>query len=236
MARNDNASLLSRVTTVLSRLDDKTAPKLPASLAADVKAFRAGVGPYVAAAGKAASALGVRDAALQKVGDADATLDLSIDELANARVGAKAAKRTRPFEGVSSLSPSKIQGLAYKKEVEEVNDLLAALAETSPPAVVKSVAAKVRKNATTVQQRLDALTGPEASYVKARTARDALAPDASKALGRFKLRAKGALVDDPGTYEALFGARNPVQAPARAKRKKNGAKAANGAGDKPAGK
>jgi hypothetical protein len=55
--------------------------------------------------------------------------------------------------------------------------------------------------------------------VKARTARDALLPGAAKAYGRFKLRAKSALLDDPGTYEGLFGARAAVQAPSKAKRK-----------------
>lgn len=214
MARKDESNLLSRVTTVLTRLDDPTAPKLPAALAADVKAFRAGVGPFVTASVKASAALGVRDSALAKVGEADAVLDVSIDDLADACVGAKLAKRTKPFAGLSPHSPSKLQDLAYKKEVDAVGDLLGALAKKSPPAAVKSVAAKVGKNAAIVQTRLDAVTGPEASYVKARTVRDALSADASKALGRFKLRAKAALVDDPGTYEALFGARAAVQAPA----------------------
>lgn len=72
MARKDDSNLLSRVTMVLARVDDPKAPKLPASLAADIKAFRAGVGPFVTASAKAAAALGLRDGALGKVGDADA--------------------------------------------------------------------------------------------------------------------------------------------------------------------
>lgn len=219
MARKDDSNLLSRVTTILARLDDSKAPKLPASLAADTKAFRAGVGPFVTAAAKATAALDARDTALGKVGDADAVLDASVDDLADACVGARLGKRTKPFEGLSPHSPSALKELAYKKEVDAVNSLLAALAKKNPPAAVKSVAARVQKNAAAVQKLLDAVTGPEASYVKARTARDALLPGVSKAHGRFKLRAKAALLDEPGTYEALFGARAAVQAPSTPKRK-----------------
>jgi len=71
-----------------------------------------------------------------------------------------------------------------------------------------------------VEKLLDALSGPEARHVKARTARDALLAAASKAYGRFKLRAKAALLDEPGAYEALFGGRAAVQAPVKRKAKK----------------
>jgi hypothetical protein len=225
MPRKDDQSLLSRVNRVLERLDDPTAPKLPAALAADVKAYRLGVTPFVRAADEVAMAVAARDAVLEKVGEADTALDRSLDELANACVGAGLTRRARPFEGLSEYSPSALQALAYKKEVDATGALLDALAKKSPPPKVASEAAKVRKNAAAVQKRLDAVTGPEARLVKARIARDATLDGASKALARFKLRAKGALLDDPGAYEALFGDRAAVQAPA-AKPKKKAAKKA----------
>lgn len=100
-----------------------------------------------------------------------------------------------------------------------MRDLLAALTKKSPPAAVKAIASKVEKNAAAVQKLLDAVTGPEARYVKARTARDAFVPAASKAYGRFKLRAKVALLDDAGSYEALFSGRAAVQVATRPARK-----------------
>jgi len=224
MARKDDSTLLSRVKTVLARLDDREAPKLPAALAPDVKEFRSMAGPFLTAAEKAAEALGARDQALGKVGDADAALDVSIDDLADGIVGAKLGKRTTPFAGLSKHSPSALKNLAYKTEVDAVGDLLEALAEKNPPAAVKALAAKVQKNAATVQKMLDALTGPEARHVKARTARDALLAGASKAYGRFKLRAKAALLDEPGAYEAMFGGRAAVQAPVKKKAKKKATK------------
>ena len=233
MARKDDSNLLSRVSTVLERLDDRKALKLPASLAADIKQFRAGVAPFVKAAARAAAALTLRDEALAKVGDADAVLDGSVDDLADTCVGAKIAKRARPFAGLSPHNPTAIKNLAFAKEVAAVAALLGALAKKKPPASVQAAASKVQKNAAAVKTLLAALTGPQASYVTARTARDALTESVSKAHGRFKLRAKAALVDDPGTYEALFGARAAVQAPPRPKRKPkpvvvNGAGAAKG--------
>lgn len=219
MARKDDSNLISRVKTALSRLDDRGAPKLPSALASDVKEFRAVAGPLITAAEKAAEALVARDAALEKVGDADAALDVSIDDLADGCVGAKVGKRTSPFAGLSKHSPSALKNLAYKTEVDAVAVLLEALAKKNPPAAVKALAGKVQRNAATVQRLLDAVTGPEARYVKARTARDALLPAASKAYGRFKLRAKAALLDEPGTYEALFSARVAVQAPVKRKAK-----------------
>ncbi len=224
MARNDDSNLLARITTALARIDDREAPKLPAAFAPDVKEFRSAVGPLVSAAEKAAEALVARDQALEKVGDADATLDVSLDDLADGVVGAKLGKRTSPFSGLSKYSPSALKNLAYKTEVDAVGILLEALAKKNPSAAVKAIAAKVQKNAAAVQKLLDAVTGPEARYVKARTARDALVPAASKAYGRFKLRAKAALLDEPGAYEALFAGRSALQAPVKKKAKKKATK------------
>lgn len=220
MARKNESDLLARLTITVDRLGDREAPKLPA---ADVKEFRTVVGPFIAASAKYAEALAVRDEALVKVGEADATLDVSIDDLADGMVGAKLGKRTSPFAGFSKYTPSALKELAYKTEVDEVQTLLAALAKKNPPAAVKALAAKVQKNAAAVQKLLDAVTTPETRYTKARAARDALAPGASKAYGRFKLRAKAALLDDPGAYEALFSGRSVVQAPVK-KRGKGKAK------------
>jgi hypothetical protein len=189
MARKDDSNLLSRVKTVLARIDDR-AVKLPAALASDVKELRSGVIPFISAAEKAAEALAARDAALEKVGDADATLDVSIDDLADGCVGAKLGKRTSPFAGLSKHSPSALKNLAYKTEVDAVGELLEGLAKKNPPAAVKALAAKVQKNAATVQKLLDAVTGPEA-----------------------------ALLDEPGAYEALFTGRAAVQAPVKRKAK-----------------
>lgn len=111
MARKDDSNLLSRVKTALSRLDDRAAPKPPASLAPAIKEFRAGTGPLIAASEKSAAALGLRDEALEKVGEADAILDVSIDDLADACVGAKIGKRTRPFAGLPKHSPSALKSL-----------------------------------------------------------------------------------------------------------------------------
>lgn len=219
MARKDESNLLSRVKTALARLDDRAAPKIPGALAPAVKELRAVVVPFIAAAEKAAEALAARDAAFVKVGEADAALDTSIDDLADACVGAKLGKRTKPFEGLSKHSPSALKSLAYKNEVDAVRELLAALAKKNPPAAVKALAAKVQKNATTVQSLLDAVSGPEARYVKARKAREDLVPAVSKAYARFKLRAKAALLDDPGAYEALFSGRVAIQAPPKRKAK-----------------
>lgn len=219
MARKDDSNLLSRITTALARMDDRSAIKVPSALATDVKEFRSAVGPFIAAAAKAAEALAARDEALEKVGDADAALDASIDDLADGCVGGKVGKRTSPFAGLSSYSPSALKNLAYKTEVDAVGALLVGLAKKNPPAAVKALAAKVQKNAATVQKLLDAVTGPEARYIKARAAREALVSAASKAYGRFKLRAKAALLDEAGAYEALFVGRAAVQAPARRKAK-----------------
>jgi hypothetical protein len=139
MARNDDSNLLARITTALARIDDREAPKLPAAFVPDVKEFRSAVGPLVTAAEKAAQALVARDEALEKVGDADATLDVSLDDLADGVVGAKLGKRTSPFSGLSKHSPSALKNLAYKTEVDAVGILLEALAKKNPPAAVKAI-------------------------------------------------------------------------------------------------
>ncbi|MFO0552635.1 MAG: hypothetical protein U0271_29865 [Polyangiaceae bacterium] len=219
MARKDNGNLRTRITTLLARLDNKSSAKLPASLAPTIKAMRAAVEPYLAAADRADTTLSTRDAALEKVANADAVLDQTIEDLAIACVGAKLGKRTQPFAAFGAPAPSKLVKLAYRKEVEAVTKLLTALAKADSPAPVKAAAAKVQKNVLAVESALDALDGPEAAHVKARTARDAKLVEASRALARFRIQAKAALLDDVGAFEGLFAAESAVAAPTKTKRK-----------------
>jgi hypothetical protein len=213
------ADLRNLARAIVDRLATPTF-KPPASLTADAKAFKSAATAFETAATKADAARGARDDQLVKVGDADAALDRSLDDLADAIVGAKLGKRSEPFAAFSKLSPSRMKELAYKKEVDAVAALLKAVDKSKPPKSVASVALAVKKNAARVSGELGALTGPAAASERALAARDALLPGLAKALGRFKIRAKAAWVDEPDKFKALFAPPTAVQAPKRPRKAK----------------
>jgi hypothetical protein len=122
--------------------------------------------------------------------------------------------------GAARVSPSRIKELAYKKDVETVGALVTAIGKAKPPAAVTSVVQAVKKNAAQVQEELDALTGPEARCTAALAARDDLNAGLTKALGRFKIHAKSAWIDEPENFQALFAPPTAVQAPKRARKPK----------------
>ncbi len=136
------ADLRTLCRTITDRLAEPSL-KPPASLTADAKAFKAQATSFEAAAARADAARGARDDQMIRVGQADAELDRSLDDLADALVGAKLGKRSEPFANFSKLSPSRMKELAYKKEVDAVAALLKALDKAKPPKAVASVSAAV---------------------------------------------------------------------------------------------
>jgi hypothetical protein len=220
MAGSDRNNLRIQAAVLLERLQGKDKLALPKALAADVKDAIAELTPLAVAASATDAAEAGRDSALEAVGEADAVLDVSLDALARALVGAGLSPTKSPFAGFSKHAPTNLKKLAYAVEVNAASDLVAAVAKKSPPAEVKKAASAVSKNAATVSARLKGMTGPEAKYVKARTARDGKLADAARAIARFKIKAKAALVDEPETLAALFARPSAVQAPVKKRAKK----------------
>jgi hypothetical protein len=197
----------------------------PPRLKTFVHAFRAAHTEFASASGAVAKAKAVRDAALEAVGTADDAQDTAVDDLAIALVGARLAKRERPFSTFSKYTPSALKNLAYKVEAKEIGALVAAVSSKKPPAAVKAAAAKCSKTANAVVSAINAMTKPQLAYQKAITARDGLLPEWTLELNRLKREAAALWVDDPGTYSATFAAPERVASPKKRRTKKSKAAA-----------
>jgi hypothetical protein len=206
---------LAQGAVIVDRFDDITVPALLEPLLA---AYRSEHQAYTKAAGKVEAAAQARDQAVADVAEADVLLDVDIDDLAVAMAGAKLGPRANPFKGFCPHAPSALRALAYATEARAVRNLVAAVLAASPPAAVVAVTARALTHAGQVQDRLQAITAPQAAYDKALAARDALLPGLTRALARLKAQAKVTWMDEPGTYAAMFAPPERVQRP-RARRK-----------------
>ena len=206
---------------IIDRFEDITVPALLRPLLATYKTEHRA---YTKAAGKVDVAEKARDKALEELAKADVFLDSDVEDLASSMAGAQLGPRANPFKKFSPYSPSKLKALAYAIEVSAVRDLVAAVLAASPPAAVVTVTAKVLKRAGQVEDRLQAITAPQAAYDKALSARDALLPGLTRALAKLKAQAKATWMDEPGTFAAMFAPPERVQLP-RARRKPRSAPA-----------
>jgi hypothetical protein len=208
-------------TVILDRFKEITVPALLKPLLATYTTEHRA---YTKAAGKVDVAEKARDKALEELAKADVFLDSDVEDLASSMAGAQLGPRANPFKKFSSHSPSELKGLRYATEVSAVRDLVAAVLAASPPAAVVAVTAKALKHADQVEDRLQAITAPQAAYDKALSARDALLPGLTRALAKLKAQAKATWMDEPGTFAAMFAPPERVQRP-RARRKPRSAPA-----------
>lgn len=171
---------------------------------------------------KATDALGVVEAKLiaaqQKVAEADADQDLAVDALANALVTI-GQPRTRPFEGLSPLAPSRVRQLGYDAEAQALAKIVAKVRKRKglTPAVT-AACKEAARSAQAVLDALDPIATIAAQVDDARTKRDALTQPWETALAALK-RATRVAEDDgaKGLFDALFRATAAPKKP-RAKR------------------
>lgn len=190
----------------------------PPALKKPAAAFLAQHKAYVAAENKAQAAKQARDRAIEAIGSADAALDLLVNRLADALVGAGLASRRTPFGGVSALTPSAVCSLAYKKEIAEVRAMVLRVVAKKPPTSVKSICSACMKQANAVDGALKGLTAPQNAYAKALAARDAILPDWQKTLSTLKRHAAVVFDGNVSSYRALFAPPEAMQAPVKRRR------------------
>jgi hypothetical protein len=208
-AASQHASVASALTygnTIVERLDG-----LPKQLKAPANAYKAAHEQFSAAQETATQAEEARNRALSAVNEADKALDTNVLNLANALVAAGLGSRIRPFAEFSSYAPSKLIGLAYTTEIDEVIKLLKNVAKKNPPATLKNVCTSCSKAAANVKAALGKLTGPETAYKKALAKRDAAFAEAQKQLSKFRKAADYELDDDPQAFKELFAKPARVQ-------------------------
>ena len=153
------------------------------------------------------------DAALARLSSDDATLDDSLETLAERSVGAGLGSRRRPLAAFTRHSVTQLRNLAYRKEADEVLAMTGKIAKAGVPKEVAAAAATCAKLAKAVLADLTALVKPQAAYDKALARRDALLPEWTRAYARLKLVAAAAWADDNATYAAVFAAPSDIQAP-----------------------
>ncbi len=193
---------------------------LPAELKPHLDAFGKAHQALEEAARACDEARMARDAALSVAAVADDALDVAVEKLASAVVGAGLGKRTAPFAGLSHFSPANLTRLAYLTEVKEVRVLVAKVAAKGPPQEVTKVIAECLQQAAAVEAGLGKLSGPQADYDRKRAARDEAAMAWSKAYGKLQLRAQVAFEDAPATFQSLFAGPEAVQRPVKHLKKK----------------
>ena len=91
--------------TILERL---TEVDIPSALKPSVTVFRAAHADYEEAAAQADAMRGRRDEALAAVGDADETLDKSIETLAQKATGAQLGKRQAPLAAFTKYTVNQL--------------------------------------------------------------------------------------------------------------------------------
>lgn len=146
-------------------------------------------------------------AAQQKVAEADADQDLAVDALANALV-TLGQPRTRPFEGLSKLAPSRVRQLGYDAEAKALTAIVAKVRKRKglTPAV-NTACREAARSAQAVLDALDPVAAIAAQVDDARTKRDALTQPWETALATLK-RVTRVAEDDgaKGLFDALFRA------------------------------
>jgi hypothetical protein len=214
---------------VLDRLNGQP---VPASMKTAVKAFGTTHARYKKASAVADQARGVRDAALARVADGDATLDEQLEPLAQKAAGAGLGSRQKPLGAFTRFSVSELRELAYKKQADEVIAMAAKLTAAKVSKDVAAAAARCAKSAKAVLAGLAAVVKPQAAYDKALKQRDALLPEWTRTYARLKKMAAAAWADDEATYATVFARAEDLQAP-KAKRAKKKTAGAPGAGAPP---
>lgn len=202
---------------ILARLSDVT---VPAALKPRVASFKKVHEQYESASEAAEAARKKRDEAIDAIGAADDRFDASVGALADKIVGAGLGSRQNPFKAYSRHAPSELTAMAYAAEPKAIRELGDALVQAKPPSEVAKALSVCLKNANALETALDALTKPEAAYVKALAAREALLPAWDKALRSLRKHADVAWEDDPATQKAVFAPPSAVQAPKKRRAKK----------------
>jgi len=193
--------------------------QVPETLVPHVDHFRAVHAKLEAAALAVDEARMARDGALDAAATADSALDLAVEKLAAALVGAGLGKRTAPLAGFSKLTPSQLTRQAYLTEVKHVRELAAKVAAKGPPQEVTRIVGDCLQHAAAVEAGLTALSGPQAEMDRKIAARDQAAMDWSKAYGKLKLRAEVEFEEEPGPFRSLFAKPEAVQRPTKRRKK-----------------
>ncbi len=221
MARQTNSIHHQRAhgDAILERLKSE---RVPPAIKPVHRAFAGAQKKLADATDAAEAARAARDAALESIGAADATLDADVEKLADALVGAGLGTRKKPFAGFSSHSPSRLVALGYAHEADEVISLCKAVRRAKPTSAVANAVGACEKGAAHVKLAIKALAKPQAAYTSAIAARDELLPAWTAALARFKRHGAVAWEDDRARFKAIFAPPDAVASP-RATRKKRAA-------------
>lgn len=230
MAKSARSDLRRLAAAIRGRLDDDDFPMMPA-FRAPAKAFSTTQTKFEAASAAVDEAESAKSDALAAVGEADDSLDASLDDYADDLSAAKLGPRQNPFKPFSKHSPSAMKDLPYAVEPKEVRALVAAVAKKNPPAAVKKAGTACLAKCTAVEKALAAYAKPASAYHKAVVARDALLPEMQKAIKTLKTHAASAYAEDEATLKALFAPPAAVLAPKLRRPRK--AKPTNGAPAKP---
>lgn len=154
------------------------------------------------------------------LGTLDARRDKTVLALADKLPGAGLGTRTSPFASFSQHAPTKLVGLPYAAQTNEVRSLLSAIEDAKPTPEIAKLSARCAEENEAVAVALESLTTPVAALNEARTTRDLAIPDWEKALRHLKESAKIAFRDTPGRFDTVFAEPEAVQTNLRSRPRK----------------
>lgn len=212
-----NPNRVAYGNVVLQRL---SSTGVPPALKADHKTFKARHATFATANDAVTAAEKVYEKVADSLGTLDARRDKSVLELADKLPGAGLGTRTSPFASFSQHAPTKLIGLPYAAQTNEVRSLLSAIDDAKPSAEVAKLCARCAQENEAVAAALESLTTPVAALNEARTKRDIAIPDWEKALRHLKESAKIAFRDTPGRFDTVFAEPEAVQTNLRSRPRK----------------
>lgn len=200
--------------------------KVPATLAAALKAFTTAHNDLKNATTAVAKAHGVLTNADEQLVAADKQLSNAIQTLANAAVGAGVGTRQKPFASFTKKTPSMLVKLGYSNKVTEARALVNKLQAKKLPAAVVAAVKNLDARADAVATSLGGITDPDAALSDAHEDLAPIMTAWSSSYSRLKTLAAAAWIDSPKTFNTVFKKPAPVQAPKPKKTKGKAAKKA----------
>ena len=201
---------------------DPHAIDVPADLLQSLKNFKVEQLDYALACDQADEGRATRDAALERIGNADDDVEAGLEKLARAMTGEDIGDRRNPFKPFGNTSVSEISKMAYAKVPETVRSLAdAVLAVAKPGSKTAAAAHGCKKDADKLEAALAAIVVPQTVFAAAMSVRDEQKlPRWHKALGSLKRRAALAWEDEPGLLAAVFAPPAAVTQVRAARKKK----------------
>jgi hypothetical protein len=184
-------------------LERFAATSVPAGVHRFVTIFEKAHAQYKSALDKAEAAEVATREGQDRVDTAKGKLDAAFDDLADALIGAKLAKRKTPLAGISKHSVTALKKLGASAGATEARAIVKKLGKAKHAKSVTVAVGALSKHAEATVAALGGMTKPLASRKRAVTVRDQAVVAHNHALTRLRKIAEGE-IDDVATIRELF--------------------------------